>query len=149
MLTMETEDTGIVVIRASGKLSRADYDRFVPEFEQIAKASGPMRLLIELDDFRGWDLPGLWEELKFAPERHGPGRDHRRQGLAGMGHAALETLLQGRDALFRPRSGSGRPGLADRTLSCEAAPICVAIRLAETLPPIPTSEKSLPTVPDD
>jgi hypothetical protein len=62
---METENTGVVVIKASGKLAKADYDRFVPEFERIARASGPMRLLVELDDFRGWDLPGLWEELKF------------------------------------------------------------------------------------
>lgn len=48
-----------------GRLARVDYDRFVPEFERIARAQGPLRLLIELDDFRGWDLPALWEELKF------------------------------------------------------------------------------------
>jgi hypothetical protein len=65
MLTMQTDQTGIVTIKASEKLSKADYDRFVPEFERIAQARGPVRMLIELDDFRGWDLPGLWEELKF------------------------------------------------------------------------------------
>jgi len=65
MLTMETDDSGIVLIRASGRLSKADYDRFVPEFERIARARGPVRMLIELDDFHGWDLPALWEDLKF------------------------------------------------------------------------------------
>ena len=65
MLTMETEDTGIVVIKASGRLSKVDYDRFVPEFEQIARSRGPLRMLIDLDDFHGWDLSGLWEELRF------------------------------------------------------------------------------------
>lgn len=65
MLTMETETTGIVAIKASGKLSKSDYDRFVPEFERIARTSRPLRILIELDDFRGWELPALWEELKF------------------------------------------------------------------------------------
>ena len=64
MLTM-TETTGIVAIKASGRLSKSDYDRFVPEFERIARASSPLRILIELDDFRGWELPALWEELKF------------------------------------------------------------------------------------
>lgn len=66
MLTMKTEeDTGIVVIEASGRLSKADYDRLVPEFERMAAARGPLRLLIELDDFRGWEIGALWEELKF------------------------------------------------------------------------------------
>lgn len=65
MLTMETADTDMIVIKASGTLSKADYDRFVPEFERIAGVRRPVRILIELDDFHGWDLPGLWEELKF------------------------------------------------------------------------------------
>jgi SpoIIAA-like len=65
MLTMATDDAGIVTIKAAGRLAKADYDRFVPEFEGIARTRGPLRLLIELDDFRGWDLPALWEELKF------------------------------------------------------------------------------------
>lgn len=65
MLTMETADSGIVLIKASGRLSKADYDRFVPEFERIARARGPVRMLIDLHDFHGWDLPGLWEDLKF------------------------------------------------------------------------------------
>lgn len=65
MLTMESYDSGIVLIKASGRLSKADYDRFLPEFERIARAHGPVRMLIELHDFHGWDLPGLWEDLKF------------------------------------------------------------------------------------
>ena len=65
MLAIETDDTGIVVIKASGRLSKADYDSFVPAFERIAGAHRPLRILIELDDFHGWDLPGLWQEMKF------------------------------------------------------------------------------------
>jgi hypothetical protein len=65
MLTMETDDSGMVLIKASGRLSKADYDRFVPDFERIAGVRRPVRILIELDDFHGWDLPGLWQELKF------------------------------------------------------------------------------------
>jgi hypothetical protein len=53
-----TDDMGIVVIKASGRLSKADYDRFVPAFERIAAARRPVRILIELQDFHGWDLSG-------------------------------------------------------------------------------------------
>jgi SpoIIAA-like len=72
MLTMTTEDSGVVRIDASGKLTGADYDRFLPEFEKIVRAQGgPARVLILLDDFHGWDLPGLWEELKFDTTHQG------------------------------------------------------------------------------
>jgi hypothetical protein len=116
MLAIETHDTGVVVIRASARLSKTDYDRFVPEFERIAPARGPVRILIELDDFHGWDLPGLWEDLKFdITHQNGIGRvaivgDRAWQG---MEHTALEAVLQSRDAVFRPRQGGGRPRVAD------------------------------------
>ena len=61
MLTMTQEGGGIDVVDVSGVLTKADYDRFVPAFERLA---GPRRLLIRLDDFRGWlraadhDRPG-------------------------------------------------------------------------------------------
>jgi SpoIIAA-like len=65
MLSLTTDATGTVTIGASGRLTRSDYDRFVPEFERIVRARGPVRVLLELEDFHGWDLPALWEELKF------------------------------------------------------------------------------------
>ncbi|HEX2135948.1 MAG TPA: STAS/SEC14 domain-containing protein [Microvirga sp.] len=56
---------GIVHVRASGRLTNDDYRRFTPEFDRVAGVTPPSRLLIELVDFRGWTLSGLWEELKF------------------------------------------------------------------------------------
>jgi hypothetical protein len=40
VLPIETDDTGIVVIKASGRLPKADYDRFAPAFERIAGRAG-------------------------------------------------------------------------------------------------------------
>ena len=62
-----TEEDRILVIRAGGKLTLADYDRFVPAFEEAAaRGAGRLPMLIELDDdFAGWDLGGLWRDLKF------------------------------------------------------------------------------------
>ncbi len=65
MLTLSQTEDGLVMMKASGELTRDDYDAFVPEFERIAAAAGPLRILIELEDFRGWTLGALWEELKF------------------------------------------------------------------------------------
>lgn len=49
----------LVEIDPSGKLTRADYGRLVPELERLAAERGALRLYIELRDFRGWDPEGL------------------------------------------------------------------------------------------
>ena len=54
-------------IRAGGRLEDEDYNRFVPQFERIAeREAGTVPMVIELaPDFSGWDLGGLWRDLKF------------------------------------------------------------------------------------
>jgi hypothetical protein len=61
------EENGLVLIRAGGTLDSSDYDRFVPQFESIAmREQGTVPMLVELSpDFSGWDLGGIWRDLKF------------------------------------------------------------------------------------
>jgi hypothetical protein len=60
----ESEDGKAIEVEASGRLSRADYDVFVPVLEARMK-KGPVRLLFSMQDFHGWDSGGLWEDIKF------------------------------------------------------------------------------------
>lgn len=62
------EENGLLRIRASGRLETSDYDDFVPRFEQLAgRKPGTVPMVIELaPDFAGWDLGGLWRDLKFV-----------------------------------------------------------------------------------
>ena len=66
MLRIE-ERGGLITITAGGTLESADYDRFVPIFERIAaqKAGTVPMLIVLMSDFSGWDLGGLWRDLKF------------------------------------------------------------------------------------
>ena len=66
MLTIN-EENGLVRIFAGGALDSSDYDRFVPQFERIADREHDMvPMMIELaPDFSGWDLGGIWRDLKF------------------------------------------------------------------------------------
>ena len=61
------EDDGLVRIKAGGTLDSTDYVRFVPQFECIAaRERGTVPMVIELSpDFLGWDLSGIWRDLKF------------------------------------------------------------------------------------
>ena len=61
------EDDGLVRIKAGGTLDSTDYDEFVPQFERIAaREPATVPMVIELSpDFSGWDLGGVWRDLKF------------------------------------------------------------------------------------
>ncbi|MBN1360448.1 MAG: STAS/SEC14 domain-containing protein [Sedimentisphaerales bacterium] len=55
----------LMTVRVSGKLTKEDYDRFVPEIEQAIERFGKIRFLLEMRDFHGWQAAALWEDIKF------------------------------------------------------------------------------------
>ena len=56
----------ILVVRVSGTLEKADYERFVPAFENLVRQHGIIRVLFDMADFHGWDAGAMWEDIKFA-----------------------------------------------------------------------------------
>ena len=48
-----------------GKLSRSDYEWFVPETERLILKHGKIRILVTMHDFEGWDATALWEDIKW------------------------------------------------------------------------------------
>lgn len=59
-------DKNLVLIKASGKLTDEDYQQFVPQMDQYIQQHGLVRLLVEMEDFHGWDLHGAWDDLKVG-----------------------------------------------------------------------------------
>ena len=61
------DENGLIRIMVGGTLDGSDYGHFVPLFERIAaREQGSVAMVTELaPDFSGWDLGGLWRELKF------------------------------------------------------------------------------------
>ena len=55
----------VLRVRASGKLRDEDFAKLFPLIDAAVAARGKCRLLIELHDFHGWDLHGLWDDFKF------------------------------------------------------------------------------------
>ena len=54
--------------KLSGKLHDEDYKHFVPIVEAAVKVHGKVRMLAQFEDFHGWDLKALWDDIKFATE---------------------------------------------------------------------------------
>jgi hypothetical protein len=56
----------ILGFRMSGKLHDEDYKRFVPVIDAAVAKAGKIRLLAQFEDFHGWDLHALWDDIKFS-----------------------------------------------------------------------------------
>lgn len=76
----EGNDGKILEVRASGKLTKEDYQHFVPEIERLIKAHGKIRVLFEMSDFHGWELSAMWEDIKFDLKHF---RDIERLAIVG------------------------------------------------------------------
>ena len=62
----EENDGRILVVHIIGKLVKADYEQFVPEFERLVPQHGKLRVLFDMTGFHGWDASALWEDTKFG-----------------------------------------------------------------------------------
>jgi hypothetical protein len=63
---VENSETRTIEVRASGKLTADDYQLFEPGVVQLIRNSGKIKILFVMCDFHGWDVEGVWEDLKFA-----------------------------------------------------------------------------------
>lgn len=61
----EEAEGKIFAIKLSGKLTKQDYQHFVPEIERRIQQHGKLRMLVEMHDFHGWKAAALWEDIKF------------------------------------------------------------------------------------
>jgi hypothetical protein len=55
----------VLAVHVSGKLAKADYEHFVPEFERLVQQRGKLRVLFDMTALQGWDTGAAWEDIKF------------------------------------------------------------------------------------
>jgi len=61
----EVSGEQFLVVHVWGKLEKADYEHFLPQFARLARRPGKLRLLFDMIGFQGWDAGALWDEIKF------------------------------------------------------------------------------------
>jgi acyl-CoA-binding protein len=67
MIEQLPETSGkVLAFKMSGKLHDDDYKRFVPLVDEAIAKEGKVRLLAQFEDFHGWDMHALWDDIKFA-----------------------------------------------------------------------------------
>jgi len=66
MIDLHEESSGkLLTVQLSGKLTKEDYEQFVPRVDAAIKQNGKVRILVQMHDFHGWELGALWEDMKF------------------------------------------------------------------------------------
>jgi len=61
----------ILGVRASGRLTRADYQQLILKLEWLMRAHGKVRMLFDLEDCQGWEDGDVWESLKLDLQHGG------------------------------------------------------------------------------
>ena len=56
----------ILGFRMSGRLHDEDYKKFAPLIDAAVAKEGKIRLLAQFQDFQGWDMHALWDDIKFS-----------------------------------------------------------------------------------
>ena len=56
---------GVLKIVAGGTLTKADYEELLPQVEALLRERGTLRFYIELEEFSGFELGALWEDITF------------------------------------------------------------------------------------
>jgi hypothetical protein len=80
-VTLQEEAGGkVLVARLGGKLTKEDYEHFLPEVERLIRQHGKIRMLVQMHDFHGWTVGALWEDVKFDLKHF---RDIERLALVG------------------------------------------------------------------
>jgi hypothetical protein len=62
---VEKMEGRVLEVTMTGKLTRADFQHFIPETNRLIKRHGKIRTLALMHDFHGWEAGALWEELKW------------------------------------------------------------------------------------
>lgn len=58
-------DGKVLPVTASGKVTKEDYEKAIPELEKLLAEHGSLRFFVKLENVSGFELGALWEDLKF------------------------------------------------------------------------------------
>lgn len=101
----EKQDGKLMVVRAEGKVTRADMEQFIPYAERLIRQHGKIKMLLEADGFEGWDGDAFLQDMKFGVEHAG---DIERMAVVGdkdwhkWAAKLAEPLTEGEVKYFEP-----------------------------------------------
>lgn len=91
MLEITDENEEMITLKASGKLSREDYEQILPALgEKLEQSKGSLNMLMDVEDFEGLEFDAIKDGLSFNL-KHLDDFD-RFDRVAVVGGGSLEAL---------------------------------------------------------
>ena len=59
-------DSNLIIVRVSGKLTQQDYDQLIPSWQRLLAERGSMRMLFIMENFHGWTPGAAWADFRFG-----------------------------------------------------------------------------------
>lgn len=94
-------EENIFAVKVSGKLTDEDYQQFLPQLTTLIHKYGPISLLIELEDFQGWEPRAAWDDFKFGKDHDKDfvriailGRKSWHRWMVALGNAFTVTKMR-------------------------------------------------------
>lgn len=56
----------VMAFKASGTLTDADYQEFLPQLEEMIRSEGPLAIYVDMSEFEGWEAKAAWDDFKFG-----------------------------------------------------------------------------------
>lgn len=109
MITLLPESHGSTIgLKIQGKLTHDAYMSILPKLEHAIKQHGTIQLLLEINDFRGWQIKAAFDDLVFAfKNRHKIDRvaivcDRTRDIWVSLIDQPFAKGTKGREKYFKP-----------------------------------------------
>lgn len=96
---LEKSSGNIIGTRISQALTKEDYETLVPIWEEAIQKYGKIRMLWQMDDFKGWSPEALVEDLKFDFQHN-----QQVERLAIVGQSWWESWMTNVTDLIFPKT---------------------------------------------
>ncbi len=103
MVRVTERQDNFVALQISGKLEKEDFVHVMPQLESAMSTRGPLRVVIVLDDFRGFAPSGALQELTFDLKHR---KDFKKVAVVGarfwdrVTFRLMRTLFRGKVRFF-------------------------------------------------
>ena len=67
---LPSDSPTVLGFKLKDKLRDEDYQTFVPILEAAIAAHGKIRILVQFENFHGWDLHAAWDDFKFGVQHY-------------------------------------------------------------------------------
>ena len=86
-------ENDVLTVKPQGRVTKADYDEFLPQLESMLETQGKLRFFIDLNEFTGIEPSAVWQDIKFDVEHR---NRYGRTSIVGTDRwAAIAARLSG------------------------------------------------------